>query len=263
MLPSAIPAAADPPPLELVHPGETPPARALKPRPAAAPGVHGRRYQQGVPLGQVALLPACVDDYVSADHLVRAIAAFVDSLDLGVLGFIYSTGALTAGQPAYDPADLLKLFLYGYLNRVRSSRRLEQECARNLELMWLLKGLRPSYRSIATFRSANAKALKAANRAFVRLCRELQLVGGECFGVDGSFFNANASAASVKSKEQIAAQLAACERDLERYLEELAANDAAAGDTPATPSITPEQLPEQLTGPCRRVPRSAPSGSRP
>ena len=242
MLPTAAPPTAEPPPLELVSPGEGAATRAPKPRPAAAPGVHGRRYQRGVALGQVALLPACVDDYVSADHLVRAIDAFVDSLDLGALGFIYSTGALTAGQPAYDPADLLKLFLYGYLNQLRSSRRLDQECGRNLELMWLLKGLRPSYRSIATFRSANAEALKAANRAFVRLCRELQLVGGECFGLDGSFFNANASAASVKSKEQIEAQLAACERDLERYLNELEHNDAAAGDTPATPSITPEQL---------------------
>jgi transposase len=230
MLPTAAALAVDPPPLELVSPGEGEATLAPKPRVAAAPGVHGRRYQRGVPLGQVALLPACVDDYVSADHLVHAIDAFVDSLDLAALGFIYSTGGLTAGPPAYDPADLLKLFLYGYLNRVRSSRRLEQECARNIELMWLLKGLRPSDRSIATFRSANAKALKAANRAFVRLCRELQLVGGECCGLDGSFFNAHASAASVKSKEQIEAQLA------------------------AHPSNSPRS---------RRGPRRAPSGSPP
>ena len=132
--------------------------------------LQGRRYKQGLEPAQPMLLPPSVDDYVAADNPVRAIAAYVDTLDLDELGFRHAGGGLKAGQPAYAPADLLKLYLYGYLNRVRSSRRLEAECLRNLEVMWLLNGLRPGYHTIADFRKDNAAALKAVNRDFVQLC---------------------------------------------------------------------------------------------
>ena len=107
------------------------------------------------------------------------------------------TGGVEMGQPPYDPADLLKLYLYGYINQVRSSRRLEREACRNLELIWLLKNLRPGYRTIANFRKENWEALKAVNRGFVLLLRELGLVGGTVVAIDGSFFHGDASKASI------------------------------------------------------------------
>ncbi len=137
-----------------------------------------RNFKTGRSREQVSLLPARVEDYVRPDNPVRAIEAYVYALDLAKLGFRHAGGGLGVGQPPYDPADLLKLYLYGYLNRVRSSRRLEQEVQRNLELIWLLKGLAPGYRTIAKFRRENWAALKAANRGFVLLLRELGLVGG-------------------------------------------------------------------------------------
>ena len=124
-----------------------------------------RTFKSGVSREQVSFLPPRVEDYVARDNAVRAIESYVEALDLAALGFRHADrGAGGLGQPPYDPADLLKLYLYGYLNRVRSSRRLEQEAQRNLELIWLLRGLRPGYRTIADFRKENAAALKAANR---------------------------------------------------------------------------------------------------
>ncbi len=161
-----------------------------------------RRYKLGLNRRQAMLLPPSVDDDVSEDSLARAIDIDVDTLDLAALGLRHAEGGLTPGQPAYAPAHLLKLYLYGYLHRVRSSRRLQAEAERNLEIIWLLEGLRPGYRTIAEFRRTNAKALKAANREFVLLCRELDLVGGERLGIDGSHFNANAGA-SVKTLTQL------------------------------------------------------------
>jgi len=148
--------------------------------------------------------PCCrhaLEDYVSEPNLVWAIDADIDTLDLEALGFTHTRGDLVPGQPAFDPATLLKLYLYGYLNRVRSSRRLERECRRNLELIWLLEGLVPSDRTIAEFRRVNGTTLRAANRDFVVRCQELELLGGEPIGIDGSFFKASASDASLTVKE--------------------------------------------------------------
>jgi transposase len=180
-----------------------------------------RRYKLGLNRRQAMLLPPSVDDYVSEDSLARAIDIYVDTLDLAALGFRHAEGGLTPGQPAYAPAHLLKLYLYGYLHRIRSSRRLQAEAERNLEIIWLLEGLRPGYRTIAEFRRTNAKALKAANREFVLLCRELDLVGGERLGIDGSHFNANAGDASVKTLTQLEREHAALEREIARYHQEL------------------------------------------
>src|SRR6195952_6025353 len=131
-------------------------------------------YIEGHSREQMLLLPASVDDDVTADNPVRFIAAFVDDLDLSTAGFIRSRPEAT-GRPGYDPGDLLKLYLYGYLNRVRSSRRLAAEAGRNLEVMWLLRGLRPDFRTIADFRRGNRDAFKKVFRAFVMLCRRLDL----------------------------------------------------------------------------------------
>jgi transposase len=142
-------------------------------------------YIEGHSRDQMLLLPASVDDYVTADNPARLIAAFVDELDLGKLGFGRALPKAT-GRPGYDPADLLKLYLYGYLNRVRSSRCLAAEAGRNLEVMWLLGGLRPDFRTIADFRRVNVAAFKPLFRSFVLLCRRLDLFGRELVAVDGT-----------------------------------------------------------------------------
>src|ERR1700712_2725887 len=146
-------------------------------------------YIEGDARDQLLLLPAAVDDYVAADNPVRFIEAFVDELDLKEGGFLRSQPK-TTGRPGYDPGDLLKLYLYGYLNRVRSSRRLAAEAARNLEVLWLLRGLQPDFRTIADFRRDNRGAFKAVFRSFVLLCRQLDLFGRELLAVDGTRLNA-------------------------------------------------------------------------
>src|SRR6202035_3972857 len=133
-------------------------------------------FKSGVSREQPSFLPPRVEDYVDGNNPVRAIDAFVAMLDLEKLGFRYAGCGGGAGQPPYHPGDLLKLYLYGYLNRVRSSRGLAREAGRNLELIWLLKGLVPGYRTIGNFRKDNWAALKAANREFVLVMRELKLV---------------------------------------------------------------------------------------
>lgn len=170
-------------------------------------------FKTGVSRDQPSFLPPRVEDYVALDNPVRAIEAFVAALELERLGFRHAGSGGGAGQPAYDPADLLKLYFYGYLNRIRSSRMLEREAGRNLELIWLLKGLTPGYRTIAKFRKDNWAALKAVNRQLVLMMRALGLVGGATVAIDGAFFDGNASKASIKTQRKLAKQLAkACPR---------------------------------------------------
>jgi len=131
------------------------------------------------------LLPERVEDYVGVDNAVRFIDVFVDGLDLSEAGFARAHTKAT-GRPPYNPADLLKLYIYGYLNRVRSSRRLEVECHRNIEVIWLLRHLKPDFKTIADFRRDNRKAFKQVFREFVLLCRQLDLFGRELLAVDGT-----------------------------------------------------------------------------
>lgn len=186
-----------------------------------------RTFKSGLSREQLSILPPRVEDYVEADNPVRAIEGYVGNLDLAKLGFRHAEHGAGKGQPPYDPADLLKLYLYGYLNQVRSSRRLEREARRNLELIWLLKGLQPGYRTIGNFRKENWAALKAVNREFVLLARALGLVGGTLVAIDGAFFDGNASKASIKTRKKLAEQIAALDRDIEAYGASLEANDQA------------------------------------
>jgi transposase len=187
-----------------------------------------RTFKTGESREQASLLPPRIEDYVGADNPVRAIESFVDALGLAKLGFRHADrGAEEAGQPPYDPADLLKLYLYGYINQVRSSRRLEREACRNLELIWLLKNLKPGYRTIANFRKENWAALKAANRSFVLLLRELSLIGGTLVAVDGALFHGNASKDSIFTRGKLAKQIAKLDQEIEAYGKSLEANDAA------------------------------------
>jgi transposase len=197
-----------------------------------------RSFKTGVSREQPSFLPPRIEDYVPGDNLVRAIDALVNALDLEKLGFRLPVSAGGAGQPAYHPADLLKLFIYGYLFRIRSSRALAREACRNLELIWLLRELKPCFRTIATFRKDNWSALKAANREFVLMMRELNLVGGEVVAVDGAFFHGDASRGSIRTQRRLAERLTEIDRDIEDYGAALAEGDAAeAAPGPANGAV--------------------------
>jgi transposase len=190
-------------------------------------------FKSGENREQPSLLPPRIEDYVEPSNPVRAIEAFVCALDLAKLGFRHADrGSEEAGQPPYDPADLLKLYLYGYANQVRSSRRLEREACRNLELIWLLRSLKPGYRTIANFRKENWAALKAVNRRFVLLARTLGLVGGSVVAIDGSFFHGDASKASIFTRKRLADQIAKLDQEIEAYGNSLEDNDAAEAREP-------------------------------
>ena len=160
------------------------------------------RYIQGHNRQQQTFLPVSVDEYITEDNPVRVIDAFVESLDLVGIGFKYSESKET-GRPPFNPADLLKLYLYGYLNRIRTSRRLELETHRNMELMWLMQMLRPDFKTIADFRKDNKKALKNGCREFTLLCKKLGLFRLELFGIDGSKFIAVNHSSKVYTKNKV------------------------------------------------------------
>lgn len=175
---------------------------------------------------QYLLLPERVEDYVGPDNPVRFIDAFVDGLDLGALGFA-RVKAKATGRPGYDPADMLKLYLYGYLNRVRSSRRLEAETHRNLEVIWLLRQLTPDFKTIADFRKTNRSAFKPVFREFVLFCRELGLYGGEVLSVDGTRLKAVNNKDRNFTQATIKRDLARIDARLDQYLQALNAADHA------------------------------------
>src|SRR5438093_3382403 len=154
-------------------------------------------FKSGISRHQPSFFPPRIEDYVDRNNPVRAIDAYGDAVDLKKAGFRYPGSNGGRGQPPYDPRDLLKLYVYGYMCRIRSSRNLEREAKRNLELIWMLKGLEPGYRTIATFRQHNWAALKALCREFVLMMRELNLLGKECVAIDGAFFDGSASKASI------------------------------------------------------------------
>lgn len=170
-------------------------------------------FIEGEARGQHTLFPSTLDDLIPSDHVCRVIEAFVGKLNLGGLGFERAEPADT-GRPGYDPRDLLKLYLYGYLHQVRSSRRLEAECRRNVELMWLLGRLTPDYKSIAEFRRMHKQAVTNVGGELVRFAREVGLVRGEWVAIDGSKFRAVASADAVREREAV-----------KRYLDQFESGD--------------------------------------
>ena len=183
---------------------------------------------------QLLLLPESVDDYVGPDNPVRFIEAFVDSLDMEACGFARVRGKAT-GRPGYNPADLLKLYIYGYLNRVRSSRRLEIETRRNIEVIWLMRRLSPDFKTIADFRRDNRAAFRQVFRAFVVLCRELDLYGREMVAVDGTRLKAVNSRDRNFTKAKLERSLRESEEKLDRYLKQLdiADKDDVGGADPS------------------------------
>ena len=154
------------------------------------------RHIAGESRQQATLLPDTLDGFVGEDHPVRVIDAFVDTLDMKALGFSKAETHITGRKP-YHPGDLLKLYIYGYFNQTRSSRRLEKECHRNMELLWLMKRLAPDFKTISDFRKENSDAVRGACRVFIQFCQQANLLSGRLVAVDGSKFKAPASNDSV------------------------------------------------------------------
>jgi transposase len=191
-----------------------------------------KRFIEGEKRTQSALLPASLDDYVVEDNPVRVIDVFVDELDLGQLRF-EGVDPLPTGRPSYHPATLLKLYLYGYLNRVQSSRRLERESQRNLEVMWLTGRLMPDFKTIANFRKDNGKAIRSVCSQFVLLCRKLNLFTQEVVAIDGSKFKAVNNRDKNFTREKMKRRLQQIEESIERYLSQL---DTADRQEPSEPT---------------------------
>lgn len=177
-------------------------------------------FIEGPDRAEVSLLPPSIEDYVAADALVRVVDAFVDSLDLSELGFARTVAAAT-GRPGFKAGDMLRLYIWGYLNQVRSSRMLERACARDLEALWLMRRLAPDYRTIAAFRHDNPEAIVRTSAAFVRFCREQGLVGGRMVSLDGTKMRAVASPKNIAGAERLARDFAHTEREIAYYLDRL------------------------------------------
>jgi transposase len=177
-------------------------------------------YVEGESREQRVLFPEVLEDYISEENVVRFIDVFVDGLEMAELGF-ERTAPKETGRPPYDPRDLLKLYIYGYVNRIRTGRTLERECQRNVELMWLMRKLRPDFKTIADFRKDNRKAFRGVFRQFVLLCKGLGLVAGEMVAVDGSKFKAVNSGQRNFSQKKLEKRLKEIDQKVERYLDEL------------------------------------------
>lgn len=183
-------------------------------------------YIEGSARDQQVLFPDVLDDYVDAENVVRFLDAFVGTLDLAALGFRRATPKDT-GRPPYDPGDLLRLYLYGYLHRLRSSRKLEQETHRNIEVIWLLRKLRPDFKTIADFRRDHPAALKGVCRTFTLLCKQLELFGGELIAIDGSKFRAVNNRDRNFTRSALDELLVAIDARIAEYVGRLDTQDAA------------------------------------
>jgi transposase len=182
------------------------------------------RFVEGEDRSQSTLLPERLDDYVTEDNPVRVVDVFVDNLDLAALGFDRATAQAT-GRPGYHPATLLKIYIYGYLNRVQSSRRLEREAQRNIELMWLTGRLAPDFKTIADFRKDNGPAIRKACREFVVLCRRLNLFSQALVAIDGSKFKAVNNRDRNYTRTKVQRRIEQIEESVVRYLSELDSAD--------------------------------------
>lgn len=187
-------------------------------------------YIKGENRYQITLFPESMDDYISEENPVRVIEEYVKSLDMVALGFKHAahTGS---GRPPYDPCDMLKLYLYGYLNRVRSSRRLEAEASRNLEVIWLLRKLKPDFKTISEFRKENKKALRGVFRHFSHLCKEWALYGQEVVAIDGTKFRASNSKRNNFNEKKLKRHIKYIDEKVDEYMNSLEETDQAEAGT--------------------------------
>jgi transposase len=201
-----------------------------------------KRYVEGEARCQATLFPDTLDDYIAEDNPVRVVDTFVDELDLRKLGFDGMEPEAT-GRPAYHPATLLKIYVYGYLNRIHSSRRLERECQRNVELIWLTARLAPDFKTIADFRKDNGQAIRRVCREFVVLCRNLNLFSDALVAIDGSKFKAVNNRDKNFTDRKLKARMQQLEESIARYLAEL---DRADREPSALPEARIEHLQEKV-----------------
>jgi transposase len=187
-----------------------------------------KRFVEGEDRSQVTLLPECLDDYIEAENPVRVIEVFVDELDLRALGFA-GVEPLATGRPSYHPAVMLKIYIYGYLNRIQSSRRLEREVQRNVELMWLTGRLRPDFKTIANFRKDNGRAIRNVCRQFLVLCQKLDLFAQTMVAIDGSKFKAVNNRDRNFTNAKLKRRLEQIEESIARYLSQLDTADRHEG----------------------------------
>jgi transposase len=201
-----------------------------------------KRFIEGDHRTQVTLLPECLDDYIGEDNPVRAVDVFVDELELATLGF-QGVDPATTGRPAYHPGVLLKIYIYGYLNRVQSSRRLEREAQRNLEVIWLTGRLMPDFKTIADFRKDNGAAIRRVCRQFVELSRQIGLFTEATVAIDGSKFKAVNNRDKNFTPHKLQARRQQLEESIARYLDDL---DRADRDPTAVPAARVSQLKEKI-----------------
>jgi transposase len=199
-------------------------------------------YIQGLHRDQLTLFPEALDDYISQDNPVRFIDAYVDFLDLDQLGFRHAILQET-GRPPYHPGDLLKLYLYGYLNRMRSSRQLEREAQRNVEVMWLMRRLTPDFKTITDFRRNNRKAIRNVSREFALFCRQLELFSADLVAIDGSKFKAVNRRDRNFTGKQIKRIIQKLDEDIERFLGQM---DEADTEQPQEEKLTAAELQEKI-----------------
>ena len=200
---------------------------------------------------QISLLPMSLDEMINEDNSVRVIDAFADNLNLNEMGFKYAITKATGRKP-YSPADMLKLYLYGYFNGIRTSRKLEAECKRNIEVMWLLNEVKPDYRTIADFRKDNIMLLKNIFKHFSLLCNELGLYGKEFVAIDGSKFRANNARKKNLTKGKLAKMVTYFEQAAARYLELLEHSDGT-DSTQTTVTYSKEELQSKLAKATQRI----------
>ena len=201
-----------------------------------------KRFIEGVDRTQTTCFPDRLEDFVSEDNPVRVIDVFINQLDLLKLGF-EGVEPLATGRPAYHPSVLLKIYVYGYLNRVHSSRRLERETQRNVELMWLTGRLTPDFKTIADFRKDNGKAIKKVCQQFVMVCRQLNLFTDALVAIDGSKFKAVNNRDKNFTPAKMKSRLERVEKSIERYLAEL---DSADGETTSIPEAKVARLQDRI-----------------
>jgi len=199
-------------------------------------------YIEGEDRKQSVLFPEVLEDYISEENAVRFIDVFIEELDLSELGFVKAIAKET-GRPPYDPGDLLRLYVYGYLNRTRSSRQLEREAGRNVELMWLVRKLRPDFKTIADFRKDNAPAIKKVCREFTLWCKRLELFGGELVAIDGSKFRAVNSSKRNFTEKKLRRMLREIDGKIDQYLKALDRQDQQGEEQRG---LSPEQLKKKI-----------------
>jgi transposase len=213
-----------------------------------------KRFIEGQDRSQVTLLPECLDDYLGEDNPVRVVDVFVDELSLDELGFEGAQPAAT-GRPSYHPAVLLKIYIYGYLNQVQSSRRLEREAQRNIELMWLTGRLAPDFKTIADFRKDHGAAIRNVCREFVLLCRRLKLFADGIVAIGGSKFKAVNNRDKNFTNRKIEVRMQQLEHSINRYLAELDRADRQ-------PELVLPERASRLKQPARRSTAAGPLEAR-